>query len=95
MQSSANPFQRTPSAYHLIDTIAPTTTLSSSASTRAQEQEPESIALEELQSQRYNTRPKRSSLPSLKIHLDDRYEMKFSHSLQFNSVPDWADKYLA
>lgn len=27
--------------------------------------------------------------------LDRPHEMKFSHSLQFNSVPDWADKYVA
>lgn len=28
-------------------------------------------------------------------HLQHHSTMKFSHSLQFNSVPDWADKYLA
>lgn len=41
------------------------------------------IALEQLQPNRYS-------------YLQDRpAEMKFSHSLQFNSVPDWADKYIA
>ncbi|PWY97005.1 SPX-domain-containing protein [Testicularia cyperi] len=31
----------------------------------------------------------------IQSHLQHNATMKFSHSLQFNSVPDWADKYLA
>ncbi|MBE3047647.1 hypothetical protein IMZ48_35070 [Candidatus Bathyarchaeota archaeon] len=27
--------------------------------------------------------------------LDERDEMKFSHSIQFNAVPDWSSQYLA
>lgn len=28
-------------------------------------------------------------------HLDEWDEMKFSHSIQFNAVPDWSSQYLA
>lgn len=31
----------------------------------------------------------------IQSHLEQRGTMKFSHSLQFNAVPDWADKYIA
>ena len=27
--------------------------------------------------------------------LDEKDEMKFSHSIQFNAVPDWSSQYLA
>lgn len=27
--------------------------------------------------------------------LEEQDEMKFSHSIQFNAVPDWSDRYLA
>lgn len=27
--------------------------------------------------------------------LDEADEMKFSHSIQFNAVPDWSSKYIA
>lgn len=27
--------------------------------------------------------------------LDEAFEMKFSHSIQFNAVPDWSGEYIA
>ena len=51
--------------------------------------EPESIPLQQVLDQQH------TSPHHFRPFLPSDAEMKFSHSLQFNSVPDWADKYLA
>lgn len=62
--------------------------------------EGEAILLETFSIRQARTR---TPVPDLRIYSSERYayllqsptKMKFSHSLQFNSVPDWADKYVA
>lgn len=39
---------------------------------------------------------KRGEKRDAKLHrLDEADEMKFSHSIQFNAVPDWSSHYIA
>ena len=47
------------------------------------------------QAQRRNTLDRTLPRPSKRRWIDDYLTMKFSHSILFNSVPDWSSHYLA
>jgi phosphate transporter len=49
-----------------------------------------------IQHRRDQQAQKRATRAELKIRqLDEADEMKFSHSIQFNAVPDWSSHYIA